>query len=108
LEPGIIFVPSAGATAMGRKLNVVDTAALTDADWAAVNRANRAYEAGGIEAFWDELENLDDPVQAITVASAFFPDLIREIIKDHMAEHGLTIDDLREILRKSESPDRYQ
>jgi hypothetical protein len=70
---------------MGQRLNVVDTSGLTDADWAAVNRVNRAYEAGGIEAFWDELENLDDPVQAITVASAFFPDLIREVIKDHMA-----------------------
>jgi hypothetical protein len=104
----MIFLPLAGPTALGHKLNVVDTAALTDTDWVVVNRVNRAYEAGGIEAFWDELENLDDPVQAITVASAFFPDLIREVIRDHMAEHGLTIDDLREILRKSESLDCYQ
>jgi hypothetical protein len=93
---------------MRKKLNVVDTSGLTDADWAVVNRVNRAYEAGGIEAFWDELESLDDSVQAITVASAFFPDLVREVIKDHMAEHGVTIDDLREILRKSENHDRYQ
>ena len=93
---------------MAQKLNVVDASGLTDADWAVVDRVNRAFEVGGIEAFWDELERLDDSVQAITVASAFFPDLIREVIKDHMAEHGLTIDDLREILRKSESPDRYQ
>jgi hypothetical protein len=46
------YVPSAGTTAKGHKLNVVDTAGLTDADWAAVIRVNRAYEAGGIEAFW--------------------------------------------------------
>ena len=46
---------------MGQRLNVVDTSGLTDADWAAVNRVNRAYETGGLEAFWDELENLDDP-----------------------------------------------
>ena len=92
---------------MAQKLNVVDASGLTDADWAVVDRVNRAFEVGGIEAFWDELERLDDSVQAITVASAFFPDLIRGIIKDHMAEHGLTIDDLREMLRKAESPDRY-
>lgn len=93
---------------MRQKLNVVDTSGLTDADWAVVNRVNRAYEAEGIEAFWDELESLEDSVQAITVASAFFPDLVREVIKDHMAEHGVTIDDLREILRTSENHDRYQ
>jgi hypothetical protein len=93
---------------MRQKLNVVDTSGLTDADWAVVNRVNRAYEAEGIEAFWDELESLEDSVQAITVASAFFPDLVREAIKDHMAEHGVTIDDLREILRTSENHDRYQ
>ena len=101
------FMPSSGRqTAMGQKLNVVDASELTDADWAAVNRVNRAYETGGFEAFWDELEKLDD-VQAVTVASAFFPDLIRELLRDHMAEHGLTIDDLREALKKAEEAARY-
>jgi hypothetical protein len=52
------FVPL-GATALGHKLNVVDASELTVADWAAVRRVNRAYEARGIEAFWDELERLD-------------------------------------------------
>jgi hypothetical protein len=47
-------------------------------------------------------------VRALTVASAFFPDLIREVIKDQMAEHGVIVEDLREILRKPESPTRYQ
>jgi hypothetical protein len=37
-------------------------------------------------------------------AGAFFPALIRELLEDHqMAEHGLTFDDLREILRKAEN-----
>ena len=89
---------------MGHKLNVVDSSDLTDSDWAAVNRVNRAYEAGGIDAFWGELEKLDDPVLATIVASAFFPDLIRELLEDQMAEHGLTIEDLREIVRKAETP----
>ena len=90
---------------MGQKLNVVDSSGLTDADWAAVNRVNRAYEAAGIDAFCDELERLDDEVLQVTVAGAFFPALIRELLEDHqMAEHGLTFDDLREILRKAERP----
>ena len=62
-------MPSAGKTAKGHKLSVVDTAGLTDADWAAVNRVNRAYEAGGIERSGDELDKLDDVAQAVTVAS---------------------------------------
>jgi hypothetical protein len=91
---------------MGQKLDVVDASELTDADWPAVNRANRAYEAGGIGAFRDELEKLDD-VQAVTVASAFFPDFIRALLQAHMAEHNLTIEDLREALKKAEDAARY-
>jgi hypothetical protein len=45
---------------MGERLNVVDCSGLTDADWAAVNRVNRACELGGAIAFWEELEKLDD------------------------------------------------
>jgi hypothetical protein len=89
---------------MEHKLHVVDPSGLTDADWAAVNRVNRAYEVGGIDAFCDELERLDDEVLQVTVAGAFFPALIRELLEDQMAEHGLTFHDLREILRKAERP----
>ena len=90
---------------MKHKLHVVDSSGLTEADWAAVNRVCRAYEAGGMDAFCDEVEQLDEVFQ-ITVAGAFFPDLIRELLEDQMAEHGLTMQDLREILRKAESPNR--
>jgi len=93
---------------MGHKLHVVDPAGLTASDWVAVNRANLAFEAGGIDAFWDELEKLGDVGQELTVASAFFPDLIRKLLEDQMAGHGLTIEDLREILRKAETPGRNQ
>jgi hypothetical protein len=103
----MIFVPSAGATAMGHKLNVVDASELTVADWAAVRRVNRAYDARGIEAFWDELEKLDE-LQAFRVASAFFLNLIRELVRDHMAEYGLTIDDWRVVLKKAEDAARFQ
>jgi hypothetical protein len=70
---------------------------------AAIEWVNRAYEAGGMEAFCNELEQLDEVLQ-ITVAGAFFPDLIRALLQDQMAEHGLTFQDLREILRNAESP----
>jgi hypothetical protein len=90
---------------MGHKLNAVDTSELTVADWAAVRRVNRAYEARGIEAFWDELEKLDE-LQAFRVASAFFPNLIRELVRDQMAEYGLTIDDWRVVLKKAEDARR--
>jgi len=91
---------------LGHKLNVVDTSGLTDADWAAVRRVNRAYEARGIEAFWDELEKLDE-LQAFRVASAFFPCLMRELIRDHMAEYGLAIDNWRVVLKRAEDAARY-
>ena len=86
------------ATAMGERLNVVDSSGLTDADWAAVNRVNRACELGGAVAFWEELEKLDDVPLQLRVLGAFFPELVREVIEEEMTEHGLTIDDLRKAL----------
>jgi hypothetical protein len=91
-----------------QKLKVVDTSGLSDADWAAINRVNRAFALGGIDGFWDELENLGDLVLQIRVAFAFFPDVIHEAISDEMAEHGLAIEDLHELLRRAESPARDQ
>ena len=44
----------------------------------------------------------------MSVLSAFFPDMIREAIKDEMANQGVTVEDLREIIRKKESPFRNQ
>jgi len=34
---------------------------------------------------------------------AFFPDMVREAIKDQMAETGMTEDELAELIRKLES-----
>jgi hypothetical protein len=81
---------------MGERLNVVDSSNLTDADWAAVNRVNRACELGGAIAFWEELEKLDDVRLQLRVLGAFFPELLRAVIEEEMTEHGLTVDDLRE------------
>jgi hypothetical protein len=89
---------------MGERLNVVDCSGLTDADWAAVNRVNRACELGGAVAFWKELEKFDDVPLQLRVLGAFFPELVREVIEEEMTEHGLTADDWQEAGRKDESP----
>jgi hypothetical protein len=94
------------AVAKGQKFNVVDTSGLTDADWAVIDRVNRACELGGAAAFWDELEKLDDVSLQLRVVGAFFPELIREVIEEEMTEHGLTVEDLREMLKRVESPTR--
>ena len=38
------------------------------------------------------------------IMGAIFPDMVREIISDGMAEIGITEEDLRELIRKLESP----
>jgi len=86
--------------AKGVQLTVVDTSGLTDADWTVINKVMRACEAGGFNVFWDEIDRLVDPVLQIRVAKAFFPDLIREALKDEMAEQGITRDDLKEFLTR--------
>jgi hypothetical protein len=94
------------AVAKGQKFNVVDTSGLTDADWAVIDRVNRACELGGAAAFWDELEKLDNVSLQLRVVGAFSPELIREVIEEEMTEHGLTVEDLREMLKRVESPTR--
>ena len=37
-----------------------------------------------------------------------FPEMAREALKDQMAEAGITLDDLRELVRKLENPARDQ
>jgi hypothetical protein len=40
------------------------------------------------------------------VLGAFFPDLVRETIKDQLAEEGITEEDLRALIRKLENPNQ--
>jgi hypothetical protein len=49
-----------------------------------------------------------DPVRSIRVLGAYFPEMIREAIKDQVAEQGMTEDDIRELIRKLESPSSKQ
>ena len=39
---------------------------------------------------------------------AFFPETVREAFKDQMAKKGATEDDIRELIRKLESPSLKQ
>jgi len=86
------------------KLEVADPSGLTDADWRGINQVKRAYERGGWDAFWSELETLGyDVVLQIKVAAAFFPNEIRSAIKDILTERGITLEELRELLKKTEA-----
>jgi hypothetical protein len=90
-------------------LGIADTTGLTDADWAEINKLKRAYDEGGAKALSKAFNELcKDPVRATRVTGAFFPEKIREAIKDVMAQRGMTIEDFRELARKLESPAREQ
>lgn len=91
-------------------LGIKDTSGLTDADWAVINRIRAAYKAGGQAGLAKALEVLleKDPISYAVVVGAFFPNELREAIKDEMASRGLDEDDLREMIRKLESPARNQ
>jgi hypothetical protein len=86
--------------AKGQKFHVVDTSGFTEADWAAIDRVNRACELGGAAAFWLELEKLDDVALQLRVMGAFFPDLMRQVVEEQVAKRGLTVKDLRKLIRK--------
>jgi hypothetical protein len=88
-------------------LEVADTTGLTDTDWAEINKLKNAYDAGGQKALSAALDQLaKDPIRATRVLGAFFPDLVRETIKDQLAEEGITEEDLRALIRKLENPNQ--
>jgi hypothetical protein len=80
-------------------LGMVDTSRLTDADWAVINRLRRIHETEGKKAVREALRTLE-PESYLRVAAAFFPDKVREAIKDEMAEKGITAQDLKEMAEK--------
>jgi len=85
--------------------DTVDTANFTDADWAALNKLRDAHAQGGQKAFSAAMKEIEREalVSYVRIVSAFFPDQLREALKDVMAERGMTAEDLRELLGKSES-----
>jgi hypothetical protein len=89
---------------------VVDSSGLTDADWLEIGNLKQVYEKGGDKALQRALDKLEkyDPIRRFTILSACFPQEAIEAFKDEMAERGLTLEDLRELIRKLESPARDQ
>ena len=89
-------------------LEVVDSSGLMDADWTEIKKLQKVYKSGSRKAFAVALEQLaKDPIRYAVVMGAFFPDMIRETIRDKLAELGITDDDLRDLIRKLEGvPDR--
>jgi len=80
-------------------LGIVDSSWLTDADWAVINRLRRIHETEGQIAVRKALRALE-PESYLRVAAAFFPNKVRETIKDEMAENGITKQNLREMAEK--------
>lgn len=91
-------------------LGIKDTSGLTDADWVAINRVRAAHKAGGQPGLAKALHDLlkEDPIKYAVVVGAFFPTELREAIRDEMANRGIDEVDLREMIRKLESPARDQ
>jgi hypothetical protein len=88
------------------RLEVADRSNLSDADWSEIKKLQRAYKEGGDLAVSIELAKLGnaDPSRFIAVAGAFFPEAVREALEDGLAEQGLTVADLRAIIRNLERP----
>ena len=66
-------------------------------------RRRQAYESGGESALLAALQELlKDPVRCTRVIGAYYPEKMREALKDAAAAAGVTIEDLRDLLSKSE------
>jgi hypothetical protein len=85
-----------------RLLVVADTSVLTDADWAELNKLRRVHAVRGSKGLLKALRKLakDDPVRYFTIAAALFPAKVLNAMKDHMAENGITKEDVEEMARK--------
>ena len=86
------------------ELGIEDTSDLRDADWIEINKLRDAYKTGGQQALkeaWRKLK--DDPVSMMRVYGAFFPEKLRNTIKDVMAAEGVTFEDLKEMIEKAKS-----
>jgi hypothetical protein len=91
-------------------MEVVDTSGLTDADWAEITKVREAYRSGGKKALDAALEELQqkDLYRLFRVIGAFWPDALRESIRDKMAEMGMTKEDLQELIRTLDPPPTKQ
>lgn len=90
-------------------LEIADPSRLTDADWAEINKLRNAFETGGAPALQLAYRELaKNTVLYLRVMGAFYPDEVRNSIKEAMAKRGLTEQDIPEAANTRESPDRDQ
>ena len=80
--------------------DVVDPSELTDADWAEINKLRQIWETGGPEAWSEAIDRLEsaNPIRHLVVMAALFPDEVRKAIRDEIAERGMTVREMRELL----------
>ena len=83
----------------------MDTSELTDADWAVINKLQRIHATDGIKGLRKAIPKLD-PVRYLRITAALFPDQVLNAIVDHMAEMGLTEDDLKALIEQHQ-PTRH-
>jgi len=85
------------------ELEIANSLHLTDGDWTELNKLKRAFEDGGKTALAKAVEQLgDDPIRYVNVMAAFFLEMIREKLKDSLADADA--DDVRELIQKLETP----
>ena len=82
----------------------VDTSRFTDADWAALAKLRDAHARGGKKAVETAMKEIQrgDLVTYVRIIGAYFPDQLREVLRDAMFDRGLTAEDLRELIHKSD------
>jgi hypothetical protein len=82
-------------------LGIEDSLGLTDADCSEIHRLSQVYRTGGERALMKAMKRLArDPVQAVKVYGALFPAVVREVLKDQVAERGITEKDLQKLRRE--------
>ena len=89
---------------MSRDDEIEDPSFLRDTDWIEVNNLRREYDRGGssaLRAAWKDLVSRDTP-RAGRIFGAYFPRKWRETLLDTLADVGLTVEELEEMLREFE------
>jgi hypothetical protein len=87
------------------ELGIEDASRLTDTDWIELNKLRNTLENGDPEkAFQKSFKSLAEknPSCAFRIYEAFFPHKALNALKDGMAEAGLDLEDLKEMIAKAE------
>jgi hypothetical protein len=84
--------------------NRIDTSRFTNADWAALEKLRDAHAVGGKEAVKAAMREIErtDLVAYIRIIGAYFPDHLREVLRDAMFERGMTAEELRELIQQGD------